>query len=163
MSATELDEVQALLEHVLPDPSGYAQRLLTQAMTRWGNAARPHEAATFYSPPPYDAPDSGIVIPAGRDGSDDPAINTNLLLAAALGACECWGLDAGCGSCLGYGTAGWTTPDLELFEEFVQPAITKLFGADSTPPAPASSETANGTGRRAESRAESRAEPGESR
>ena len=163
MSTTELDEVQALLEHVLPDPSGYAQRLMVQAMTRWGNSARPQEAGAFYPPPPYEPPDSGTVIPAGRDSTDDPAINTNLLLAAALGACECWGLDAACGVCLGYGTAGWTVPDLELFEEFVQPAITKLFGAASTPP-PGSRGAANGsTGQRAEPRAESRAEPGESR
>ena len=34
MSATELEEVQALIERVLPDPSGYAQRLLLQVMTQ---------------------------------------------------------------------------------------------------------------------------------
>ena len=32
MSRTELEEVQALLERVLPDPSGFAGRLLKQAM-----------------------------------------------------------------------------------------------------------------------------------
>ena len=31
MSATELEEVQALLERVLPDPRGFAGRLLQQA------------------------------------------------------------------------------------------------------------------------------------
>jgi len=162
MTTTELDEVQALLEHVLPDPGGYAQKVLMQAMTRWGNAARPPDAAGFYPPPPYDPPDSGIVITDGQDSTDDPAVNTNLLLAAALGACECWGTDAGCGVCLGAGTAGWTVPDLELFEEFVQPAITKLFGAASAP-SPGSGTADGSTGQRAEPRAESRAEPGESR
>ena len=45
MSATELDEVQALLERVLPDPRGYAERLLMQAMTRYGQSAEPGATA----------------------------------------------------------------------------------------------------------------------
>ena len=49
MSATELDEVQALLERVLPDPGGFAQRLLLQAMARWGQAAEPSRERLLYS------------------------------------------------------------------------------------------------------------------
>jgi hypothetical protein len=156
MTNTELDEVQALLEHVLPDPSGYTQRLLMQAMARWGNAARTPDSPAFYPPLPYEMPDS--TVPSDQDCAEEPAINTNLLLAAALGACECWGLDVGCAGCLGHGSAGWTVPDLELFGEFVQPAITKLSGAAAGPSA-GSSGTAGSPGHRAEQRAE----PGESR
>jgi hypothetical protein len=57
-------------------------------------------------------------------GETPPDIS--LLLSAALGACECWGLQADCGLCGGRGSAGWTRPDPELFEEFVRPAIEKL-------------------------------------
>ena len=39
MGATELEDVQALLERVLPDPSGFAQRLLLQLMTQFGESA----------------------------------------------------------------------------------------------------------------------------
>ena len=48
MSTTELDEVQALLEHVLPDPAGYAQRLALQVMTQWGQSAE-SRASAFYT------------------------------------------------------------------------------------------------------------------
>lgn len=157
MGTTELDEVQALLEHVLPDPSGYTQRLLMQAMARWGNATRTPDGLAFYPPPPYDMPDSSVPSDQGR--ADEPAINTNLLLAAALGACECWGLDAGCAGCAGCGSAGWMAPDRELFGEFVQPAITKLSGAAAGPSPGSSGMTGGGPGHRAEQRAE----PGESR
>ena len=51
-----------------------------------------------------------------------------MLLAAALGACECWGLRANCDLCWGQGSAGWIQPDPELFEEFVQPAIARRSG-----------------------------------
>jgi len=130
VSTTELDEVQTLLDHVLPDPSGYAQRLMRQAMTRWGQGAG-SPATTFY--PAY------ATAPADEDGAgaprptavDDALTDTNLLLAAALGACECWGLRASCGLCNGYGTPGWTDPDPALFDELVMPAVIRLSaGAD---------------------------------
>ena len=128
MSTTELDEVQTLIEHVLPDPSGYAQRLLRQAMTRWGQSAE-SPATTFY--PAY------ATASAGDDGDGawhtstvgDPLTDTNLLLAAALGACECWGLRASCDLCKGRGTAGWTDPDPALFDELVMPAVIRLSAA----------------------------------
>ena len=129
VSTTELDEVQTLLEHVLPDPSGYAQRLLRQAATRLGQGAQ-SPATTFY--PAYATASAG-----DEDGApqaravDNPLTDTNLLLAAALGACECWGLRASCGLCEGKGTAGWTDPDPALFDELVMPAVIRLSaGAD---------------------------------
>lgn len=45
-------------------------------------------------------------------------------LAAALGACgDCWGEFDDCASCHGRGGPGWRSPDPELFEELVAPAV----------------------------------------
>jgi len=128
LSATELDEVQALLERVIPDPAGYAQRLALQVMTRWGQAGQPHASAFYTAAETEDVTVGDIVITPDRLDADEPPIDTNILLAAALGACECWGLEANCGLCQGQGSAGWTQPDPELFEEFVKPAIARLPG-----------------------------------
>lgn len=133
MSATELDELQTLLEHVLPDPSGYAQRLLLQVMTRWGRAAGsgapasyPGANAFYTSTTADDVMTNGAVVTPEPPTEDEAPIDINLLLAAALGACDCWGLQGDCHICQGHGLTGWTQPDAELFAEFVQPAIEKL-------------------------------------
>jgi hypothetical protein len=131
MSATELDEVQALLEHVLPDPTGYAQRLALQFMTRWGQSARSDASAPYAPPAAQDFTLGDIMNTPDQPGPDEPPVDTNLLLATALGACECWGLRADCDSCRGYGSAGWAQPDPELFEEFVRPAIARMPGASA--------------------------------
>jgi hypothetical protein len=125
VSTTELDEVQTMLEHVLPDPGGYAQRVLRQAVTRWGQGAE-SPATTFYTAyATASADDDGDGAPESP-AVDDPLTDTNLLLAAALGACECWGLRASCALCEGHGTAGWTDPDPALFDELVMPAVIRL-------------------------------------
>lgn len=50
----------------------------------------------------------------------------NQTLANALGACSvCWGRVRHCEECRGRGRPGWRTPDPELFEEFVAPAMAK--------------------------------------
>ena len=50
----------------------------------------------------------------------------NETLAGALGACSvCWGRVMHCSECRGRGRPGWRTPEPDLFEEFVAPAITK--------------------------------------
>jgi hypothetical protein len=140
MAATELEEVQALLEHVLPDPTGFAQRLLLQVMARWGQTAGPGasafrpgggtvnpEASAFYTAATAeDVIASDLVITPDRSAADDDFVDTNVVLAAALGACECWGLRADCRMCSGLGSVGWTEPVPELFDEFVGPAIAKL-------------------------------------
>lgn len=47
-------------------------------------------------------------------------------LADALGACSvCWGRIAHCDECRGRGRPGWRTPEPDLFDELVAPAITK--------------------------------------
>jgi hypothetical protein len=140
MSTTELEEVQALLGHVLPDPAGFAGRLFQQAMTRWGQLAEPGTnafytaatapaASTFYTAAEADdMTASESVMTSHQPTADETPIDTNILLAGALGACECWGLQADCDMCRGRGSAGWLQPNLELFEEFVGPAIAKLPG-----------------------------------
>ena len=136
MTATELDELQTLLEHVLPDPAGYAQRLALQVMTQWGQSA-PQGRGSSYASPASSASSARadiIITPEQREPDETP-VDTNLLLAAARGACECWGLRAECEICRGSGSAGWLKPDPELFEEFVQPAVDRLSGiADDREP-----------------------------
>ena len=50
----------------------------------------------------------------------------NSLLAAALGACECWADDHDCDVCDGVGRPGWDRPDKQCFDEFVRPAILSM-------------------------------------
>ena len=134
MSATELEEVQALLERVLPDPSGFAQRLLLQAMTQFGESAarrgsvRLHRERLLHGGHrTRTSPRATSSLPLSRrTPTDEGLADTNVLLAAALGACECWGLRADCDLCQGQGSAGWTEPVPELFDEFVGPAIARL-------------------------------------
>ena len=132
MSGTELDEVQALLERVLPDPPGYAQRLLLQAMAQWGQLAEPGpgvsktDASTFYTTAPAEEMDADSIVITPDQPADRAPADTNILLAGALGACVCWGLQADCNLCWGQGSAGWTEPIPELFDEFVGPAIARL-------------------------------------
>jgi hypothetical protein len=136
MAATELQDVQALLERVLPDPSGFAQRLLLQLMTQFGESADPgagsygSAASAFYTASTReDATTGNIIITPEQPGAgegDEGLASTNVLLAAALGACECWGLRAECDRCQGQGWAGWAEPVPELFYEFVGPAIARL-------------------------------------
>jgi hypothetical protein len=133
MAATELEDVTALLERVLPNPRGFAQRLLMQLMAQFGEAAEPgastfnSTASAFYTATTeQDFAASNVVITPEHPAADEELAGTNLLLAAALGACECWGLRADCDQCRGKGSAGWTEPVPELFDEFVGPAIAKL-------------------------------------
>jgi hypothetical protein len=130
---TELEEVQALLERVLPDPSGFTQRLLMQAMALWGQSASP--GASAFHPGGDGFGTAGAAQQTGTSATvitpdqvivDETPIDTNVLLAAALGACECWGLRRDCRLCGGQGFAGWAQPDPELFDEFVKPAVARL-------------------------------------
>jgi hypothetical protein len=133
MAATELEQLQALLERILPDPSGFAQRLLVQLMAQFGQSGETgagafnSSARAFYTAATSDdVTTSNIVLTPEQPTVDEPIAGTNLLLAAALGACECWGLQTDCDLCQGRGSVGWTSPVPELFDEFVGPAIAKL-------------------------------------
>jgi hypothetical protein len=63
---------------------------------------------------------------------DDPAydvlLERSMLLAAALGACDCWGEDPACPVCSGAGLAGWRPPDPAAFDVFVAPALEAMKG-----------------------------------
>lgn len=47
----------------------------------------------------------------------------NSALAAALGACDCWGEEADCAVCQGAGMPGWALPERRMFLKFVSPAL----------------------------------------
>ena len=50
-------------------------------------------------------------------------LERNSVLAAALGACDCWGQDRNCPICEGGGRPGWALPDEPLFAAYVEPAV----------------------------------------
>jgi hypothetical protein len=63
---------------------------------------------------------------AGADLDDpfvDELLERNLALAAALGACDCWGQERNCPICDGVGGPGWLPPDRQLFAAYVYPAM----------------------------------------
>jgi hypothetical protein len=113
MSASELADIEALLLKVLPDPMGYAERLLGELAER---LATPAPGASPAGPVP-------TVIQAYPVPADERLADRCVLLAAALGACDCWGEDPGCEDCSGAGAVGWVPPEPEVYEEYVAPAV----------------------------------------
>jgi hypothetical protein len=110
VSTSELGQLEALLERVLANPSGYLETVMQQLMERLGDVK----------------PDSPPTVLAGYDVlAHEELADHNLLLAAALGACDCWGADPQCPVCEGAGASGWTDPDPGLFAEFVAPAVAR--------------------------------------
>jgi hypothetical protein len=107
MSASELQQVESLVFRALPDPRGFANRVLEQILDR------------LVTESPIAQPVTVVQVPA-QDRTD-----RIILLAAALGACECWGDDLDCGVCGGAGSSGWTDPDQDLYREYVRPAAHK--------------------------------------
>jgi len=111
MSTTELGELEAILERVLPDPRGYAERVFEQIAQRLTTAVPNAE------PPVVDSYDNEAY---------QALVDRNMLLAAAVGACDCWGYEPNCPMCQGAGSAGWARPDDELFTHFVEPAVQRM-------------------------------------
>lgn len=143
MTAPELDEVMTLLGRILPDPAGYGERLIKQAVLQWAKRTElphpviPGEADTNG---PTTLPDQ-VLRP---NGSVHPPSNKSEVLvplASALGACDCWGRNKNCPLCAGAGGSGWADPDPDLFQEYVGPAVARLTatwddtsGYDAHPP-----------------------------
>lgn len=50
----------------------------------------------------------------------------NVELAAAVGACTCWGKEIGCDLCHGCGAPGWEQPDQDLFLKLIAPALRRI-------------------------------------
>jgi len=121
MTTSELAADQALLLKVLPDPMGFAERVLGELAERLATV------------PPGDGPN---VVPGYESAAHEALVDRNVLLAAALGACDCWGVDAGCPGCGGEGSAGWVPPDPELYAEYVAPAVRRT--SPVAPPSDAS-------------------------
>jgi hypothetical protein len=126
MTTSELAAVEALLLKVLPDPMGFAERILGELAERLATT------------PSGDGPN---VVPSYESAAHEALVDRSVLLAAALGACDCWGEDAGCPSCGGQGSAGWVPPDPELYAEYVAPAVRRTSSdgppADAGPAEPA--------------------------
>lgn len=117
MSGSELAQLESLLSRALPDPRGFADRVLEQLLERL--------AATS----PVASPVTIV-----RDVPVRPGGDQEVLLAAALGACDCWGLDDACDLCAGEGGPGWADPDEELYEELVAPAVRRRAGTATSAP-----------------------------
>ncbi|MCR2810957.1 MULTISPECIES: hypothetical protein [unclassified Microbacterium] len=137
MSATELEAVLSLAQRVLPDPTRFAEKLFQQAVVLWadtsGQGTQPAWPVRTKPHPDDSDGTQHTVVDTEFDASAYTAMSdTNQLLAAALGGCECWGANAACPSCAGKGTSGWTVPDAELFQLFVSPAVERLTDTDDT-------------------------------
>lgn len=115
MSSTELEDLESVAVRLLADPSAFAQRLLEQLLDRLATA-------------PGQAPRQRPVTVEGTvaDSTEQELLDRQILLAAALGACECWGSDPECPFCGGDGLPAWRHPDPQLYEEFVAPATARL-------------------------------------
>jgi hypothetical protein len=112
MTTTELHDLEALLERALPDPRGFMDRVLQQLLDRLATE-------------PSSLPGPGDFPKHYTQAHPQPE-DHNLVLAAALGACECWGHDPDCADCAGAGFAGWVDPDARLYQEYVTPAIKRM-------------------------------------
>jgi hypothetical protein len=108
MNTSELAAIEELLVKVLPDPMGFAERALGELAQR------------LTAPVPGGEPN---VVRGFESAAHDVLVDRNLLLAAALGACGCWGEQPACPDCGGQGAAGWMSPDPDLYTEYVAPAV----------------------------------------
>lgn len=116
MSTTELGELEALLERVLPDPRGFAQRVFEQVMQRLTTQV----------------PETAPIVDSCDANAYQSLVERNSILATAVGACDCWGFEPSCPVCEGAGAAGWMTPDADLYSRIVEPAVRRMADANET-------------------------------
>lgn len=110
---------QAALDGPLSvDSSASPAELMTSTANSWVGQAENGGDATPGPPRP------AVMEPLGDDHEE--LVNRNSVLAAALGACDCWGEDVDCPFCEGYGRPAWAVPDRRLFVEYVYPAVRAL-------------------------------------
>lgn len=76
-------------------------------------------------------------------------VERNSAVAAALGACDCWGEDVHCPTCAGTGGPGWTVPDTGLFASYVHPAVRALKTSGALRPGSDHGQEDDGAERRA--------------
>jgi hypothetical protein len=115
---------QLLSEGVLPLDSGAsAEDLIASSVGDWLTSAMRPDATPLAAGPIIEAE-------AADDDFDlDDLVGRNSELAAAVGACDCWGDDPGCAFCEGLGSAGWMPPDRQLFAIYVSPAVRSIRAA----------------------------------
>ena len=138
-------DLGGLLGSLVPDALALADRVFQQAQEQL-NRDGAFAAATAVS-----SPDELITLALGKrlarmiadgdssamgnsinDLQDDQLshyeelVDRNTVLAAALGACDCWGQLANCPFCDGSGRPGWILPNEQLFESYVGPALSAV-------------------------------------
>ena len=139
-------DTAAILQRIMADPSNFLDQILSPVAHELGYdpshldggeyspedliaAAVGNRLAQFLSP---ESP-----VPVNGEGLTDLSTRhdqlqaRNSALAAALGACDCWGEDPGCGICHGVGRSGSVLPDPRLFAIYVRPAIRTLRAANA--------------------------------
>jgi hypothetical protein len=117
----ELNDLEILLDRALPDPMAFAERVLQQILDRLAYSSPGANPMTVMTSP-------GEGLQSGAAGTDSLEEQT-LVLAAALGACTCWGSDPDCAVCAGHGTAGWMPPDPTLYDVYISPAADRMSDA----------------------------------
>ncbi|MEU6040722.1 hypothetical protein ABZ801_35525 [Actinomadura sp. NPDC047616] len=116
-----------LLQRLAADPWGFLGRVLQQALDQMGEET----SVGHGERPPEDLMAMVLgtwltrLVDAGEDEPhpDEELRARNDALAAALGACGCWGTRAHCPLCGGAGEPGWALPDRSLFACYVHPAL----------------------------------------
>jgi hypothetical protein len=116
MSGSDLAQLEALLMKVLPDPMGFVNGVMGELAGRLATA--PGEAPT--------------VVAGYEMAAHEALLDHNVMLAGALGACDCWGQDGDCPLCSGQGRAGWVEPNPALYDEYVAPAVRRVRAQDET-------------------------------
>ena len=134
MSHAEVPHLDDLLQSVAADPAGLINGMLARVA---GQLMPEATAANDNDAQPSDLIASALgdwlarTITSGNGGQETDSewlshyrelLDRNSALAAALGACECWGQDRSCPVCNGAGIPGWVLPDEGLFAAYVQPA-----------------------------------------
>ena len=122
MGGSELEQVEALVMQVLPDPAGFADRVIGQLMDRLASDGSASPLPVL-RPVPASTPETGQPTSGQPAQPGELLADRNADLAAALGACLCWGEDPACRTCQGDGIPAWTDPDDELYRDYVLPAM----------------------------------------
>ena len=146
-------ELNALIGHIVPDSNALVESVFHHVQDRLASSGVLVDAANK-------PPDKMIATVVGNgiarmilnenpsvvgeecragDPNEETAyyeelVDRNVVLAAALGACVCWGREVDCPSCYGDGAPGWVSPDDQLFATYVHPAINAAKSQDTTVP-----------------------------
>ena len=127
MTAPDTLDSAALIDRVVSDPMGLAAGVLLEAagqLMAGGDSGESREHPDDPVAAALGARLVGMITGGGAEaGRHAELAARNRALAAALGACDCWGGHAACPVCHGAGGPGWVLPDRELFTRYVRPAV----------------------------------------